>query len=90
MNEEMNVNAVVDWAEANGEVIPEPNNLGKKVALGALGVGLITGGIVLFAKFRHKLAEKRDKRAVEKLRKKGYLVTEPIPDLEENDCDEAK
>lgn len=80
MNEEMNYE--VTEVEANEvEVTDMPEETGNngiigKIAIGA-GVALVGGAIALW-KNRHKIKAKRDERAANKLRKKGYTVSKTV------------
>lgn len=89
MNNEMNFEAV-ECVETVEEVTTTSNKIGTKVALGVALTGLATGLTVGIIKFRHKLANVRDKRDANRLKKRGWTVAEPIPDLDCKDCDESK
>ena len=64
----------------------QDSNAGK-IALAIIGGAIALGGVVI-AKNKNKINAWRDKRAIKRLAKKGYVVTEM--DVEESDNDDVE
>lgn len=69
---------------SDDEVTEESNGGFGKVFLG-LAVAAGVGGLLW-----HKTKDKREQRAIEKLRKKGYEIIEPEEEVEDDEIEDAE
>ena len=83
MNEEIMENEIVETEDVENYEEPETESKGHigTIAIGAIvAVGL--GAAALLYKNKEKLKERNDRRKIEKLRKKGWIVSWPEEDIE--------
>lgn len=91
MNEEIMNNEIEEIenteVEAEETVVPEESK--SNGAAGLIVAGLVVLGGVALYKSRHKIKAWKDKRAIKRLEKRGYVVTTAEEDVEEVVADEV-
>ena len=86
-NEESSDYSDIPSTDSESEIVwvdEEQNSNAGKIALAIIGGAIALGGVVI-AKNKNKINAWRDKRAIKRLAKKGYVVTEMATEEPDND-----